>query len=128
LLMLIVMLKRSVLDPVMQITTHARTIGVTGDLTTRLNWERPDELGQLAGELDRMVQHLANAKAQAEVQAGRAETASRAKTDFLAMMSHEIRTPMNGIIGCAEMLLATQPLRSEQREFAQIIHSSGQSL
>jgi len=128
LILLIVMLKRAVLDPVTQITAHARTIGATGNLMTRLDWKRPDELGQLAGEFDRMVEHLATAKAQAEVEAARAETASRAKTDFLAMMSHEIRTPMNGVLGCAEMLLASQPLRPEQREFAQIIHSSGQSL
>jgi signal transduction histidine kinase/CheY-like chemotaxis protein len=128
LIVLIVVLKRAVLDPVTQITAHARTIGATGNLTTQLDWKRPDELGQLAGEFDRMVRHLAIAKEQAEVQAARAETASRAKTDFLAMMSHEIRTPMNGILGCAEMLLATEPLRQEQREFAQLIHNSGQSL
>ena len=58
---------------------------------------------------------------------GRAEAASRAKSEFLATMSHEIRTPLNGVLGMAHALGA-EPLTPAQREKLDVIQRGGEAL
>ncbi|MEP7185731.1 MAG: ATP-binding protein [Rhodanobacter sp.] len=59
-----------------------------------------------------------------EQQREMAESASAAKTQFLATLSHEIRTPMTGVMGMAELLLST-PLTPLQHDYTKAMQRSG---
>ena len=75
----------------------------------------------------RATGELETARAEAEVQRDRAEHASAAKSEFLAVISHEIRTPMNAVISAANLLRRTR-LDTQQREHVSMLLDGGDVL
>ena len=57
----------------------------------------------------------------------RAESASRAKTEFLSSMSHELRTPLNAILGFSQILLM-QDMKESQKDNLTEINKAGNHL
>ncbi len=73
-------------------------------------------LGAAASQAQRLIlANLHHARQAAELARREAQTATQAKSDFLAMMSHEIRTPMTAILGYSDELLVDAEGAGEAR-------------
>ncbi|MEY3866206.1 MAG: hypothetical protein RLZZ338_97 [Cyanobacteriota bacterium] len=96
-------------------------------------WSLYQELKQQQQTLEQRVMERTQALGDALVAA---ESANRAKTQFLAIMSHELRTPLTCVIGISSTLLrwsfgesGTKPIPLEkQRNYLQNIHDYGEKL
>ena len=112
----------SLIGPVLRMDTRLKEI-TSGDFAGRVEIPNRDELGALAGNLNRMSEEIGRLYREIEA-------ASRHKSEFLANMSHELRTPLNAIIGFSEVLLERMfgELNPKQEEYLDDILASGRHL
>ncbi|NEO83133.1 MAG: response regulator [Spirulina sp. SIO3F2] len=111
----------------------------SGNLTYRVADAPIGELSVLARAFNRMAAQLNAAFEQLErkveartLELARAkeaaDSANRAKSEFLAHMSHELRTPLNAILGFSHLATCDPTLSPDQRENIGIINRSGDYL
>lgn len=110
-------------NKIMAIAIFAKNISKQKEVEKELENERLD----LEDRVKERTAEAEASKVKAEELKEEAESASKAKANFLAAMSHEIRTPMNGIIGMVD-LLRQSGLQEEHKQMLQTISNSGQSL
>ncbi len=144
-LLIALKMQRSITDPIVDLVTVMTDVRENGDFSRRAKLKDRDETGELVISFNNMLDQLQerdyklkNQKRNLQKIVGQrtrqlqlakeaAETASVAKSDFLATMSHEIRTPMNGMMVMADML-SKGNLPPHQKRYADVIAKSGQSL
>ena len=120
-------LARRVIEPVERLSLAMRTVRQSGDFAQPVEPAKDEELAQLAGEFNLLLDELAHNNAALVAARDDADTANRLKTAFLANMSHELRTPLNGVLGMAHLLDAGT-LTPDQRQKVQVISDSADSL
>ncbi|MCK7543093.1 ATP-binding protein [Marinobacter bryozoorum] len=86
-----------------------------------------DNLNQLARNLGNLQESRDQTLALSESAREKAEQASQAKTEFLAVMSHELRTPLNGMLAMVD-LVSEQPLTGRQADYLNTARRSTEDL
>jgi signal transduction histidine kinase len=120
---------KDVARPITTIADGAEAIA-QGKYETRVAGSGTKEIDRLANSFNHMANEVAVAHRALEQKTADAQSANRAKTDFLATVSHELRTPLNAIAGYTELLEMglRGPLTDAQRRDLARIRASGQHL
>jgi signal transduction histidine kinase len=111
-MMLILLVSRSLTDPLTQLAAAAEDIAA-GNYSRRVGIKGQDEIGMLGFAFNRMAEAV--------------ERARKVQRDFLANVSHELKTPLTSLIGFSQALVDGSLLsESERTRAATIVHEESE--
>lgn len=121
-------MSRFVTAPLQRVVTAIDALGAQAPGTHKqIKVQAEGELGVVIDGFNRLLRKLESHQTELIEAREQADSANRAKTEFLATVSHELRTPLNGIMGMNALLLRTH-LDEKQLRYASVADKSGKKL
>lgn len=114
-------LRQPIAEPVLALAAVARRVAQDNDYSARAKKYGNDEVGLLTDAFNRMLGEIESTHTSLRVAKESAESANKAKDQFLAVLSHELRTPLTPVLLTTSLLQENHSLPAEVQDDVQTI-------